>query len=122
MAAVDGSAAPAAATPASAGKSKTRRKSSGIPEHKSKKPKKTAKTLNSHVDAKPGDYFYIRLKGYPLWPGVVVSEDMLPGIISNNRPMTASRPDGTYREDYEDGGKKVHDRTFPVMYLFTQEL
>jgi hypothetical protein len=29
--------------------------------------------------------------------------------------------DGTYRDDYEDGGSKVKDRTFPVMYLHTNE-
>jgi hypothetical protein len=29
--------------------------------------------------------------------------------------------DGTYRDGYEDGGSKVKDRTFPVMYLHTNE-
>jgi hypothetical protein len=109
-------------TPASA-KSKGRRKS-GIPEHRSAKKavKKGGKVTNNQSDAKPGDYFYIRLKGYPLWPGIVVSEDMLPTTLLNNRPVTAMRADGTYREDYQDGGKSVHLRVFPVMYLHTQEL
>jgi hypothetical protein len=119
----EGSGDPATATPASNSKSKARRKSGGVPEHKSKKlNKKASKAKMSHVDAKPGDYYFIRLKGYPLWPGIVCSEDMLPEGIVKSRPVTAARPDGSYRADFEDGGKKVHDRTFPVMYLFTNEL
>ena len=38
------------------------------------------------------------------------------------RPVTAARPDGTYREDFADGGKRAGDRTYPVMYLYTNEL
>ncbi len=121
--AAEGSADPAAATPASASKSKARRKSGGVPEHKNKKlNKKASKVKMSHADAKPGDYFYIRLKGYPLWPGIVCDESMLPNSLISTRPVTAARPDGTYRADFEDGGKRVHERTFPVMYLYTNEL
>ena len=110
-------------TPASAGKSKGRRKSGVIPEHRNKKlNKKASKAKMTHVDAKPGDYFLIRLKGFPLWPGIVCDETMLPISLLKSRPVTAARPDGTYRVDYEDGGPKVKDRTFPVMYLFTNEL
>jgi hypothetical protein len=106
-------------------KSKTpsRRKSGGVPEHQKKKlNKKASKAKMTHTDAKPGDYFMIRLKGYPLWPGIVCDETMLPNTLLKNRPVTAARPDGTYREDYADGGAKVKDRTFPVMYLHTNEL
>lgn len=100
-----------------------RRKSSGVPEHQKKKlNKKASKAKMTHTDAKPGDYFMIRLKGYPLWPGIVCDETMLPNTLLKNRPVTAARPDGTYREDYADGGAKVKDRTFPVMYLHTNEL
>jgi hypothetical protein len=114
---------PAIATPASGSKSKARRKSAGVPEHKSKKlNKKASKVKMSHADAKPGDYYFIRLKGYPLWPGIVCDESMLPQSLITTRPVTAARSDGTYRADYEDGGKKVHERTFPVMYLYTNEL
>jgi len=114
---------PAATTPASGSKSKARRKSAGVPEHKSKKlNKKASKVKMSHADAKPGDYYFIRLKGYPLWPGIVCDESMLPQSLITTRPVTAARADGTYRADYEDGGKKVHERTFPVMYLYTNEL
>jgi hypothetical protein len=119
----EGSADPATATPTSGSKSKARRKSAGVPEHKSKKlNKKASKVKMSHADAKPGDYFFIRLKGYPLWPGIVCDESMLPQSLISTRPVTAARADGTYRADYEDGGKKVHERTFPVMYLYTNEL
>jgi hypothetical protein len=103
-------------------KSKARRKSN-VPEHKTKKlNKKASKAKMTHVDAKPGDYFYIRLKGYPLWPGIVAAEDMLPGLILKSRPMTAAQADGSFRGDYADGGSKVNSRTFPVMYLYTNEL
>lgn len=109
-------------TPTSGGKTKARRKSSGVPEHKGKKlNKKSSKAKMSHSDAKPGDYFYVRLKGYPLWPAIVCDESMLPQNLLKTRPVTAARPDGSYRGDYEDGGKKVNLRTFPVMYLHTNE-
>jgi hypothetical protein len=115
---------PAVGTEASASKPKTlSRRKSGVPEHKklNKKASK-AKLKATHTDAKPGDYFMIRLKGYPLWPGIVCDETMLPNTLLKNRPVTAARPDGSYREDYADGGAKVKDRTFPVMYLHTNEL
>jgi hypothetical protein len=128
----DGTVSPAAdglegthtvATPASNSKSKSRRKSAGVPEHKTKKPnKKASKAKLSHIDAKPGEHYYIKLKGYPLWPGIICDESMLPTSLISTRPVTAARSDGSYRADYEDGGKNVHDRTFPVMYLATNEL
>ena len=106
-----------------ADKSKSRRKSSTVPEHKSKKlNKKASKAKMTHIDAQPGDYFMIRLKGYPLWPGIVCDESMLPNTLLKSRPVTALGKDGTYRADYADGGAKVNDRTFPVMYLHTNEL
>ena len=109
--------------PASAGKSKARRKSGGVPEHKGRKlNKKASKAKITHTDAKPGDYFYIRLKGYPLWPGIVVDESMLPQTLIQHRPVTAQRADGSYREDFADGGARINDRSFPVMYLHTNEL
>ena len=106
-------------------KSKARRKSSALPDHLkggkklSKKPSK-AKIL--HVDAKPGQHFFAKLKGFPPWPVIVCEEDMLPQNMLSTRPVTAARPDGTYREDFADGGKRIADRTFPVMYLHTNEL
>lgn len=113
---------PGVDTPASAGKFKGRRKSGG-PEHKNKKlNKKASKAKMTHTDAKPGDYFMVRLKGYPPWPAIICDESMLPSSLIKSRPVTAAGPDGTYRADYEDGGSKVKDRTFPVMYLFTNEL
>ncbi|KAF8856987.1 hypothetical protein BDZ45DRAFT_452275 [Acephala macrosclerotiorum] len=114
---------PAAPASASAAKAKTpRRKSGGVPEHKGKKLNKKASAAKlTHTDAQPGDYFYVRLKGYPLWPAIVCDESMLPNTLIKSRPVTAARPDGSYRADYEDGGPKAKDRTFPVMYLHTNE-
>jgi len=121
--AADGSAEPAPTTPASAGKAKPRRKSGGIPEHKGKKlNKKASKAKMTHTDAKPGDYFYVRLKGYPLWPAIVCDESMLPNTLIKTRPVTAAKKDGTYRDDFADSGPKVKDRSFPVMYMHTNEL
>lgn len=110
--------------PASGSKARgtPRRKSSGIPEHKGKKlSKKASRAKITHSDAQPGDHFFVRLKGYPLWPAIVCDETMLPEPILKSRPVTAARADGTYRADYADGGPKVKDRTFPVMYLQTNE-
>lgn len=47
---------------------------------------------------------------------------MLPDILINSRPVTTKKEDGTYNEPYADGGKKVTDRTFPIMFLHTNEL
>lgn len=111
------------AADATADKGKARRRSSGVPEHKGKKlSKKASKAKLSHKDAKPGDHFLVKLKGYPQWPVIICDEEMLPETLIKTRPVTAKRADGTYREDYADGGKRENDRTFPVMYLRTNEL
>ncbi|KIH87829.1 hypothetical protein SPBR_04874 [Sporothrix brasiliensis 5110] len=109
----------AAATPSKTAKTPTtlaRRKSVG-----QKLNRKGSKARIVHLDAKPGDHYFVKLKGYPAWPAVVCDEDMLPQTLIKGRPVTAARPDGTYREDYADGGKRAADRTFPVMYLYTNE-
>ena len=100
-----------------------KRKSSGIPEHKNKKlNKKKSMTKITHLDAQPGDVVFARLKSYPPWPSVICDEEMLPTSLLNTRPVTTKKNDGTYNEAYADGGKKVADRTFPVMFLYTNEL
>ncbi|KAG9238533.1 hypothetical protein BJ875DRAFT_480201 [Amylocarpus encephaloides] len=116
------SAEPTVATPASMSKGKGRRKSGGVPEHKTKKLKKQPSQAKiHHIDAQPGDHFFIRFKGYPLWPGIVADESMLPPALIKSRPNTAARADGTWKEGFEDGGPKTFDRQFPVMYLHTNE-
>ncbi|KAI1118784.1 hypothetical protein F5Y14DRAFT_397633 [Nemania sp. NC0429] len=74
-----------------------------------------------HLDAKPGEHYFAKLKGFPPWPVVICEEDMLPTNMLVSRPVTAARADGTYREDFADGGRRAGDRTFPVMYLHTNE-
>ncbi|KAL2172450.1 hypothetical protein VTG60DRAFT_5725 [Thermothelomyces hinnuleus] len=107
---------------ADADKSKSRRKSTGGGAAKGKKlNKKASKARTLHLDAKPGDHYFVKLKGFPQWPVIICDEDMLPASLLKSRPVTAKRADGTYREDYADGGKNVADRTFPVMYLHTNE-
>jgi hypothetical protein len=95
-----------------------------VMQDKSKGKKLNRNTLRAdltHIDAKPGDYFYVRLKGYPLWPAIICDESMLPITLLKSRPVTAAMQDGTYCDGYGDGGSKVKDRTFPVMYLHTNE-
>lgn len=119
------SSAPAAA-PESNGTSaaKPKRKSStGVPEHRSKTlKKKQSKAKITNLDATPGDLYLARLRSYPPWPAIICSEDMLPEVLLNTRPVTAQQKDGTYKEPYVEGGKKVGDRTFPIMFLHTNEL
>ncbi|KAF2723217.1 hypothetical protein K431DRAFT_283019 [Polychaeton citri CBS 116435] len=107
------------ATPASSKKGK-RKSSSGIPEHKTKKPnKKNQPTLN--LKCKPGEHYWARLKGFPPWPAIICDEGMLPEILLATRPISTTRPDGSIRQDFEEGGKNAKDRTFPVMFLSTNE-
>ena len=76
----------------------------------------------TNLDAKPGDLYLARLRSYPPWPSLIADEEMLPDVLLNTRPVTAQKADGTYNEAYADGGKKVADRTYPVMFLYTNEL
>lgn len=120
-----GSAQPAAAaasTPASTKKASngsSKKKSSGVPEHKSKKlNKKKSKQVITHLDAQPGEYYLARMKGHPPWPSVICDEEMLPQSLIDTRPVTTRQPDGSFKKpDYADGGKRAHERTFPIMFL-----
>ncbi|CAK7266122.1 Pre-mRNA-splicing helicase BRR2 [Sporothrix epigloea] len=106
-------------TPTKAAKAPTtlaRRKSVG-----QKLNRKGSKARMVHLDAKPGEHYFVKLKGYPAWPVVICDEEMLPESLLKSRPVTAARPDGSYREDYADGGRRAVDRTFPVLYLYTYE-
>lgn len=76
----------------------------------------------THLDAKPGDHFFARLKSYPPWPAIICDEEILPTTLLNTRPVTTKKADGSYGEAYADGGKKVNERTYPVMFLHTNEL
>ncbi|KAF2146806.1 uncharacterized protein K452DRAFT_294341 [Aplosporella prunicola CBS 121167] len=103
-------------------KSNGRRKSSGgVPEHKAKKLNKKKSVANLNLEVKPGQYWMARMKGYAAWPVIVCDEPMLPETLLNKRPVSACRADGTYREDFADGGKNVRDRRYPVMFLGTNE-
>ncbi|KAL3961823.1 hypothetical protein ACCO45_003346 [Purpureocillium lilacinum] len=111
----------AAETPAPKPKGGNRRKSTAGESKGKALNKKGSKARLTHTDAKPGDHFLVKLKGFPAWPAVICDETMLPAALLNSRPVSAARPDGTYSEAYADGGKRVHDRSFPVMYLYTNE-
>ncbi|KIW16850.1 hypothetical protein PV08_04040 [Exophiala spinifera] len=100
----------------------SKRKSSIVPEHKGKKlNKKKSMSKITHTNAQPGEYYFARLKSYPPWPSIICDEEMLPEILINTRPVTTKKADGTYNEAYADGGKKEGERTFPVMFLYTNE-
>ncbi|KAL4913811.1 hypothetical protein BDW62DRAFT_156926 [Aspergillus aurantiobrunneus] len=107
-------------TPFSAKKSSSKRKSTGG-DNKSKLSRKKSQSRITHLDAKAGDYYLARLRSFPPWPAIICDEEILPQTLLTTRPVSAQRADGTYREDYADGGKRVAERTFPVMFLQTNE-
>lgn len=107
---------PGTSKKASNGSSK--KKSSVIPEHKSKKLNRKKSKPALRMDAKPGEMYLARLKGHQPWPSIICSEDMLPDVLLNSRPITTAQPDGTFKKpEYADGGKRAYERTFPVMFL-----
>ena len=108
---------PAPSKKASNGSAK--KKASGVPEHKSKKVnKRKSKSKLTHLDARPGEHYMATMKGHPAWPAVICDEAMLPESLLDTRPVTTRRADGTFRkQEYDDGGKRAHERTFPVMFL-----
>jgi hypothetical protein len=109
-------------TPASAKKTPKRKSTTGVPEHKTKKLQKKKSQANLNTSAEPGDYYLVKFRGYPPWPAVICDEAMLPHVLLNSRPATAKRQDGTWKEGLEEDGKKVADRTFPIMFMATNEL
>jgi hypothetical protein len=114
--------AAAAATPSSTSKKEKRKSGGGVPEHKSKKLNRKKSMPNLHLDCKPGEYYWARLKGYPPWPAIICDEQMLPESLLATRPVSTAGADGKLRADYEEGGKNAKDRTFPIMFLATNEL
>lgn len=118
----DAPANPAAEVATPSAKDSSSRRKSGAGDSKAKTlNRKNSKARLTNIHAKPGDHFLVKLKGFPAWPAIICDEDMLPEALVTTRPVTAARPDGTYAEAYADGGKRANDRTFPVMYLYTNE-
>ena len=108
---------PSVAKRASMGGS-SKKKSSAVPEHKSKKLNKKKSKPLTNLDAKPGQYYIARMKGHPPWPSIICDEEMLPPSLLNTRPVTAQLPDGSFKKpEYADGGKRAYERTFPIMFL-----
>ncbi|KAH8701055.1 hypothetical protein BGW36DRAFT_357686 [Talaromyces proteolyticus] len=111
---------PVNGTPA-AKPSVARRKSTTGGSSAKKLNKKKSQQRILHLDAQPGEYYLARLKSFPPWPSIICDEEMLPQSLLSTRPVTTKQADGTYNEAYADGGKRVHDRTFPIMFLETNE-
>lgn len=111
-------------TPASTKKANNGKRKSigGVPEHRLKKSKSRKSLKPTNLDAKPGDYYFARLKSYSPWPSIICDEEMLPQSLLSSRPVTTKKLDGTYNPDYADDGKRAQDRTYPVMFLHTNEL
>ena len=109
-------------TTASSKKGAKRKSGAGVPEHKKKNlnRKKSVPDLRLHV--KPGEYWFVAMRGFPPWPVIVCDEEMLPETLLVKRPVSAMRIDGTYREDFLEGGKNAKDRRYPIMFLGTNEL
>ena len=107
---------PASAKKASNGSAK--KKGNSVPEHKVKKLNRKKSRPLTNLDCKPGEYYLARLKGHPPWPSIICDEEMLPESLVSSRPVTTPLPDGTFRKaDYGPGGKRAHERTFPIMFL-----
>jgi hypothetical protein len=112
-----------AAAPTTNGKANKRKSvGGGVPEHKGKKLNKKKSVVNLQLGGKPGDYYWARLKGYPPWPAIICDEEMLPESLLASRPVSTTRADGSLRDDFKEGGKNAKERTFPVMFLATNEL
>ena len=93
-----------------------------MPEHKKKTPKKGKAPVELRLNVQPGEMYMVAMKGYQPWPVIVADEDMLPEALLSKRPVSAKRLDGTYRDDFKEGGKNAKDRRYPVMFLGTNEL
>ncbi|KAF1912423.1 hypothetical protein BDU57DRAFT_582678 [Ampelomyces quisqualis] len=125
----DAEAAPATDAPTSNGTpsaSKTtngkRKSGAGVPEHKKKTPAKKKKAAPElRLDVSPGEMYMVAMRGYQPWPVIICDEEMLPESLLSKRPVSAKRIDGTYREDFLEGGKNAKDRRYPVMFLGTNE-
>lgn len=119
--AVDGPAA--VAGDGMSGSKKDKRKSNaGVPEHKAKKLNKKKSMVSLQLECKPGEFYWARLKGYPAWPAIICDEQMLPESLLASRPVSTARVDGSLRDDFKAGGKNAKERTFPIMFLSTNEL
>jgi hypothetical protein len=100
-----------------------RKSGAGVPEHKKKTPaKKGKKEVKLNLDVNPGDMHMVSMRGYQPWPVIVCDEEMLPESLLSKRPVSAKRIDGTYRDDFLEGGKNAKDRRYPIMFLGTNEL
>jgi hypothetical protein len=113
-----------ASTPAKKTNNGKRKSVGGVPEHKTKKTpaKGKKKAPELRLDAQPGDMYMVAMRGYQPWPVIVCDEEMLPESLLSKRPVSAKRIDGTYREDFLEGGKNAKDRRYPIMFLGTNEL
>ena len=93
-----------------------------MPEHRRKSLGKKKAAPELRLNVQPGEMYLVSMKGYAPWPVIVCDEEMLPETLLSKRPVSAQRIDGTYREDFADGGKHAKDRRYPVMFLGTNEL
>lgn len=107
-------------TPASAKKSsKNRRSSTGATQ---KLNRRKSQNRITHLDAKPGQYYMARLRSFAPWPAIICDDEILSESFNESRPVTAMQKDGSYKGEYADGGRRTHERTFPVMFLGSNDL
>jgi len=106
---------------ASTTKNGKRKSVGGVPEHKNKKLNRKQSKIDLNLDIKPGELWLAVMKGYKNWPCIICDEEMLPESLLSKRPVSAMRPDGSYRPDFDTGGKNARDRRYPIMFLGTNE-
>jgi hypothetical protein len=99
-----------------------RKSTGGVPEHKNKKLNRKASKIDLNLEIQPGELWLAVMKGYKNWPCIICDEEMLPESLLSKRPVSAMRPDGSYRPDFLAGGKNARDRRYPIMFLGTNEL
>ena len=107
---------------ASTTKNGKRKSVGGVPEHKNKKLNRKQSKIDLNLDIKPGELWLAVMKGYKNWPCIICDEEMLPESLLSKRPVSAMRPDGSYRPDFDTGGKNARDRRYPIMFLGPNEL
>lgn len=111
------------ATPKAANGNGKRKSGAGVPEHKKKTPAKKKKAAPElRLNVSPGEMYMVAMRGYQPWPVIICDEEMLPESLLSKRPVSAKRIDGTYRDDFLEGGKNAKDRRYPIMFLYTNEL
>ncbi|KAF2809665.1 uncharacterized protein BDZ99DRAFT_388586, partial [Mytilinidion resinicola] len=73
------------------------------------------------LDMVPGQCWIVKYRGHSPWPAIICDEEMLTKDLITTRPVSAKPIDGTYREEFQNGGRSTKGRRYPIMFLGTNE-